>query len=123
MDHSFAEILIDRRWHRIDSYIVDRQLADTARTLLRADERSIGYGVHVNGVSAWSGERSAYSQSHNDGSVSFLITTDYGTFDDVGRFYAFSDSNNRLSLIDRLLFGMVSRKANQRIEALRYQSL
>lgn len=119
VDHSFAEVLLERRWHRIDSHVVDKRLADRARARLKAAGESIGYGVHVNGVSDWQGERSAYVQSHNDGSVSYLITQDYGHHTDVGQFYEDSQSCNRLSVIDRLLFAAAVRRANARIERLR----
>lgn len=119
VDHSFAEVLIEGRWIRVDSYIVDKQLAERARQRLIREGKTIGYGAHVNGVSRWDGTEDAFAQFVDDGSKPQLTTHDHGVFQDVGAFYASGRGLNRLNPGLRLLFGFFSRAANRRIEGIR----
>jgi transglutaminase-like putative cysteine protease len=119
VDHSFSEVLVDGEWRRVDSYIVDRPLAERARARLTCEGKSLGYGVHRNGVSEWDGTADAFSQLVNDGTMPDLTTRDHGLFDDVGAFYASGRAINRLPFPVRLIFGFFTRSANAKIEALR----
>lgn len=120
VDHSFTEVQLDAgRWVRVDSYIVDLPLAERARARLRREDRLLGYGVHRHGVSEWDGATDAFSQWVDDGAVPRLTTVDHGVFDDVGAFYASGRGRNALGPVVRLVFGIFSRCANRRLDALR----
>ncbi len=119
VDHSFTEVHLDGEWHRVDSYIVDRPLAESARRRLAKEGRMLGYGVHRHGVSEWDGRSDAFSQFVDDGRCSDLSDADHGVFADVGEFYKSGRAVNRLPFPITLLFGVFSREANRRIQALR----
>jgi hypothetical protein len=116
VDHSYTEVLLQGRWIKLDSYIVDKRLAEAARRKLQGEGRMLGYGVHRNGTSDWDGRSDAFSQFLNDGSVANLSTQDFGVFEDVGAFYR---SGNELNPGLRLIFRWVVASANKRAEALR----
>jgi len=119
VDHSFAEVELHDEWWLVDSYIVDIGLATAARARLRGEGRTIGYGVHVNGVSNWDGTGDAFCQLVDDGSQQRLTTVDHGVFADVGEFYASGLAINRLGRTDRLVFRLAAWSANRRVEFLR----
>ncbi len=123
VDHSYSEVLIDGRWLRVDSYIVDRPLAIKARARLLREGRVLGYGVHRSGVSEWDGQGDAFSQFVDDGTVAGLGNADHGVYADVGAFYDSGLGVNRLSLPLRIVFGWVSASANARAERLRLEPL
>ena len=119
VDHSFAEVWLAGTWWQVDSYIVDRSLMTQAQARLAAENRLLGYGVHRHGVSEWDGRSHAFSQLVNDKSVPDLTTADHGIYADVGELYASGRGLNTLNIGARFLFGLFSRSANRRIEALR----
>jgi Transglutaminase-like superfamily len=119
VDHSYTEIKIDGRWLKVDSYVVDRPLAEAARARLQREGKLVGYGVHRNGTSDWDGTKDAFSQFVNDGSYPNLTTKDFGVYADVHAFYASGNGVNAQPWVVRQLIGVLSRKANQRIEQIR----
>jgi Transglutaminase-like superfamily len=122
VDHSYAEVYLDGKWIRVDSYIVDQPLAVKARRALAGEKRALGYGVHRDGTSTWNGRDDAFSQFLNDGKVPTLSTKQYGAYADVGAFYESGNGVNKLNPMTRLLFGFFSRSANQRVEAFRREA-
>lgn len=119
VDHAYTEVKIDGRWLSIDSYIVDRPLADAARTRLKREGKFLGYGAHRNGTSSWDGSNNAFSQFVNDGAHPNLTTRDFGVFSDVQAFYASGNGLNEQSWVVRKLLGVFFLGANQRIERVR----
>ncbi len=119
VDHSYTEVKIDGRWLSVDSYVVDRPLANAARARLQREGKIVGYGVHRNGTSDWDGTKDAFSQFVNDGSYPNLTTKDFGVYADVNAFYASGNGVNTQPWAVRQLIGVFSRSANQRIENLR----
>lgn len=119
VDHSYVEVYLDEKWVRVDSYIVDKTLAENARQKLREEGRILGYGVHINGTSDWNGKEDAFSQFLDDGSYDQLTMRDHGVFHDVNAFYESGLGWNRLNLPMRLLFPVFARQANQRIQRMR----
>ena len=119
VDHSIAEVRLAERWIRVDSFIVDRTLAEVAGPRLVREGRWLGYGVHRNGTSHWDGTHDAFVQLVDDGSVPALTRTEYGVFADVGAFYARGARHNRLGLPARIAFPLLARVANARAAALR----
>jgi transglutaminase-like putative cysteine protease len=119
VDHSFVEVLLDRRWHRTDSYIVDSPLYTVASSRLQAQRKVLGFGIHREGTRDWDGRTDSFSQFVRSPASPVLTTRDYGVLDDIGAFYASGNGVNRLGLLAKLGFGFFARTANQRIEALR----
>jgi transglutaminase-like putative cysteine protease len=62
VDHSYTEVRIDGRWLKVDSYVVDRPLANAARARLQREGKIVGYGIHRHGTSDWDGTTDAFSQ-------------------------------------------------------------
>jgi hypothetical protein len=119
VDHSYVEVRIDGRWLNVDSYIVDRPLANAARTRLQREGKIVGYGVHRNGTSDWDGTTDAFSQFVNDGAHPRLTTQNFGVYDDVHAFYASGNGVNAQPWVVRQLIGVFARRANQKIESVR----
>jgi transglutaminase-like putative cysteine protease len=72
VDHSYAEVFLDGKWLRVDSYIVDLPLASKARRALASENRVIGYGVHRDGTSVWNGRKDAFSPPSARSDMAFL---------------------------------------------------
>ncbi|MBI1238148.1 MAG: hypothetical protein GC199_02275 [Alphaproteobacteria bacterium] len=120
VDHSYTEVYLDGRWLKVDSYIVDRPLAEAARARLAREGKALGYGVHANGTSDWDGTRDSFAQF-----VPGIATTrDYGVFADVAAFYAAPGPRwNRRTLMLRLFFPAAADAANAAAERLRAEGL
>jgi transglutaminase-like putative cysteine protease len=119
VDHSYAEVYLGGAWLKVDSYIVDAKLANTARHKLKKENRLLGYGVHRNGVSTWDGTSNAFSQFVNDGSYKALSTKDFGVYEDVDAFYRSGNGVNQLNFVLRLIVRFTISGANKRAEILR----
>jgi Transglutaminase-like superfamily len=119
VDHSYTAVRIDGRWLKVDSYVVDRPLANAARTRLQREGKILGYGAHRNGTSDWDGTTDAFSQFVNDGAHPKLTTKDFGVYDDVHAFYVSGNGVNAQPWVARQLVGVLSRSANQKIENAR----
>lgn len=122
VNHSCVEVFVNDRWVGTDSYIVDKALAEQSQSRLREENRVIGYGVHVSGVSTWDGTSDAYSQFLNNGEHPALTKQDHGIYRDVTEFYADGKRNNRLNTFTRLAFPLFAATANRRIASLRDSS-
>jgi Transglutaminase-like superfamily len=119
VDHSYTEVQLEGRWLKVDSYVVDRPLANAARAQLNREGKIVGYSVHKNGTSEWDGTKDAFSQFVNDGTYPNLTTKDFGIYADVQAFYASGNGINTQPWIVRQMIGVFARSANQRIENIR----
>lgn len=118
VDHSVTEVWLDGRWIATDSYIVDRPAFAGAQARLRAEGRTLGYGVHRNGTTDWDGRRNAFAQFADPA----LAGPDPGAHPDIGALVDSGRALNRLGTVARWLFPAFARQANRRIEALRTSS-
>ena len=119
VDHSFVEVDLDGRTHSVDAYIVDRSLFDAARERLFSEARSLGYGVHRDGVCDWDGKADAFSQFVRTGGDPAPTTRDYGVHADVGEFYRRGSRWNRLNIALRIGVPFFIPGPNARAQALR----
>ncbi|MFC4698577.1 hypothetical protein ACFO4O_00190 [Glaciecola siphonariae] len=71
--------MIDDKWLRVDSYIVDSALLAGAKQRLNA---AIGMGIRKDASGVWSGMEDSFSQFHPD-----YKSMDFGVFEDVSDFY------------------------------------
>jgi transglutaminase-like putative cysteine protease len=119
VDHSFVEVVLEGRTHRVDAYIVDRALFEPARARLVSEGRSLGYGVHRDGVCEWDAETDAFSQFVRYGDDPAPSTRDYGVYADVGDFYRRGSRWNRLNIALKLGIPFFIPGPNARAQALR----
>lgn len=128
VDHSYTEVYLNGRWIDVDSYIVDRPLAEEARRRLLAEGRMFGYGFHRDGTFTWDGSSDAFGQfvagkpGEGSGSASPrpFTSRDYGVHSDVLALHRDQSSTwNRRGVLLRLLRGLAFREANSRAARLR----
>jgi len=122
VDHAFVEAWLGGGWVGVDSYNVDRTLHARALARCRAKGLSVGYGVHARGTPIWDGQRPAFSQYLDDGSVPELSDEDFGSFMDLEDFKATGRGRNAENLAARIGIRLLTRAANRRVEALRHAS-
>ena len=120
VDHSITEVRLNDRWLGVDSYIVDRPLADAARRRLSNTTKRAGFGIHLGGTSRWDGHSNSFIQCVDDASVDNYILSDHGVFDDIDQFYRRTPNpRNKLNRLTRLFLWLGSKSINARIEAVR----
>jgi transglutaminase-like putative cysteine protease len=119
VDHSFVEVDLEGRTHRVDAYIVDRALFEPARARLVREGRSLGYGVHRDGLCEWDAETDAFSQFVRYGVDPAPSTRDYGVYADIGDFYSRGSRWNRLNIALKLGIPLYIPGPNARADALR----
>ncbi|MFK7966988.1 MAG: transglutaminase family protein [Burkholderiaceae bacterium] len=120
VDHSITEVRLNKRWLGVDSYVVDRPLADAARRRLSNSTKRAGFGVHLGGTSDWDGHSNSFIQCVDDGSIDDYILRDHGVFDDIDQFYRLAPNpRNKLNHFTRLFLWLGSQSINARIEAVR----
>ncbi|MEO5670921.1 MAG: transglutaminase-like domain-containing protein [Ramlibacter sp.] len=76
-----AEIWLDDRWLRADTYIFDAAYMAAARQRLKDHDWEWGYGIHRNGHMIWSGAHDSFLggfATENDP----MVLADLGTFND-----------------------------------------
>ncbi|MEM9290521.1 MAG: transglutaminase-like domain-containing protein [Acidobacteriota bacterium] len=123
VDHAYTEVWLEGSWVSVDSYVVDRSLAEAARQRLESTGTLLGYGIHRNGVSEWDGLGDSFVQFVDDGSVPGLSNREYGLFSDVESFYRQEPSaHNRKTWISSLALRVFLPSANRRIAKLRETS-
>lgn len=121
VDHGITEVSIDGRWIGVDSYVVDRLLAESARR--RLGDRTAGFGIHRNGTSDWSGREPAFIQAVPGPTPPNYILRDHGVFANVEDFYAKTPSaRNRRGLALRIGLALTAASTNRRIEEVRSEA-
>ena len=119
IEHAYTEVLLDGQWHAVDSYVVDPRLAVAAKTRLKLEGRTVGYGMHLHGTIQWDGRGDAFGQFSPVDPHS-LPLHDWGAFDDPYQFYSsVAYVRDRLSLSSRFKWLMGAQLVNRRVKALR----
>lgn len=121
VDHSYVEVYLNHGWIKVDSFIVDKKLHNSALKKLNQLERNIGFGTVVGATSDWDGNSDSFSQYLPE-RVANLSKQTYGVYQDVGDFYAKNSNAINGGIINRLLFHFFASGANERIETLRMQN-
>lgn len=80
-----AEIWLDGRWVRTDSYIYDVAYMAAARQRLKDHDWEWGYGIHRNGQSVWNGADDAFLGGYPTEADPMVLQT-LGVFDDPLQF-------------------------------------
>ncbi|TNF58224.1 MAG: transglutaminase domain-containing protein, partial [Burkholderiales bacterium] len=119
IQHCCVEMLLENGWVTVDSHVVDQPLAHAAQSRLAAEGRRVGYGMHVDGETAWDGHTPSFAQFCASDPDS-LPTRDWGAFDDPYQFYSSVPAvQERLGLAARLRWTVGARLVNRRVAALR----
>jgi Transglutaminase-like superfamily len=117
--HAMAEMLIDNRWIVTDTYVPDPLLFAAASNKLSAENRPLGYGIHITGAHMWQGLKDASAQCVA-GDPSSLPIVDWGVSHDPETFYADpSHSKLRRSFASRMKWRLAAPMVNKRVAALR----
>lgn len=122
VDHAITEVWLDDRWMQIDSYVVDKTLADEARRLLAKEAAASGYGVHTAGRSDWEGTGDSLIQCviGLNGVSADYIGKCHGYFDDVIGFYAtMPEARNRKTLVNRVALWLMAASITADIDKVR----
>jgi hypothetical protein len=120
VDHAITEVFLDQRWVKVDSYVVDSQLASAAAKRLKESSTKAGFGVHVDGDVKWDGKQDNFIQCKDNGSISNYVLKDHGLFSDVADFYRrIPESRNRKTIGSALLFQFGATFLNRRIQSIR----
>jgi transglutaminase-like putative cysteine protease len=120
VDHSLAEVFLDGRWLRVDSYAVDMPLARAATKKLVSTKRKAGFGIHSDGRSDWDGRHDNFIQYMNNESIQGYVLKDHGLFADVADFYQKAQNpRNRKTIISSLGIQLSYSYVNKQIDAIR----
>eukprot|EP00903_Cladosiphon_okamuranus_P014298 g13280.t1 len=103
-------------WTRVDSFIADPALFHAARARLKKENKTEGYGVHVGGVNEWDGVGDSFCQMVDEPSQ---VSERLGAYDEPGRLYNSPKNFQRLPWVIRTLFGLIARRTNACIDAIR----
>ncbi|CAM9356278.1 unnamed protein product, partial [Choristocarpus tenellus] len=128
--HSFVEEEVGDGYIsvRVDGYVADRSLFDAAKQLLNLEGKSIGYRIRSDGTVEWDGKSDCFCQMVDSAVGKPLereggggqVTEDLGCFDDpVMSLYRTEANFQRLPFLVGLLFGVLARGINRRIDIIR----
>lgn len=120
VDHSITEVFLDQRWIKVDSYVVDSQLAAAAAKRLHGGHVKAAFGVHVDGQVTWDGKQDNFIQCKDNGSIPNYVLKDHGLFADIADFYQRSpDSRNKTNVGSALLLRFGASFINRQIQSIR----
>ncbi len=119
MDHSYVEVLIEGKWIKTDSFIIDTNLFKASQALLRKENKVIGYGTVQGATIEWDGKSDSFSQFLIGESNPNLSKNIFGEYQDISYFYKKQSLNLNSSLMTRLFFPFVKSSINSKIEKIR----
>ena len=113
-----VEVLLDRHWMRIDTFIFDERYLRAAQQRLRKKREDFGYGVSAAGATQWDGKRDALILGLEQ--ADSLHEKNPTPVDDVSEYASGLSGLQRLGLFARtLLWSMRRPKLERTIRALR----
>ena len=121
IDHSYAEVKLNGKWLKIDSYIIDDALYKQAKKKLNSRKRVIGYGINKRGKNYWSGNSDSMQMYHVKKALPNPISQLYhGVHPDNTHFYNSAKQPwNKQGFIKKLLYKKMRTGANERIDKFR----
>ena len=119
LDHAYAEVFLNEKWVKTDSYIVDKELFLKASKKLKQKQLVIGYGIHSEGSFQWDGANDSFGQYYLSVSFQNLGRSEFGIFEGYKDFYQNVDGNNMLGLFMQAVVWLSIGSLNKRIEAVR----
>ncbi len=119
VEHGYTEVMLDGQWQSVDSYVVDPRLAMAAKTRLQLEGRTLGYGMHRDGLISWDGRSNSFGQFVPDDPASAPLH-DWGVYDDPYQFYSsVSSVRERMSMSSRFKWLLAANLVNRRVRDLR----
>lgn len=114
ISHSWLEIEIDGRWHRIDSYINDLDLfyAGRAEIIKRGWDTGFSVADPENAVAEFSLDKENFVQMA-------AVTKEHGSYTDPADYFESNLYQNRKTGIRKILGGLVMREMNRRVKHIR----
>jgi transglutaminase-like putative cysteine protease len=123
VDHALTEVFLEGKWIKVDSYVVDKPLADVARKRLLQSAQKAGFGIHLAGTSNWDGRNDNFIQYMDKTDIKDYVLKDHGLFADIADFYRkVPSARNRKTLISGLAIRFGSTSINQRINEIRSEA-
>ena len=128
VDHGLTEVFLGDQWVAVDSYVVDKRLAQAAAKRLsdpsgQVGERAqakAGFGIHIDGQADWDGLGNNFIQCLDNGSIANYVLKDHGLFADVADFYQRTPAaRNRITLLSGLFTRFGSSYINRQIDGVR----
>jgi hypothetical protein len=117
--HAMTEMLIERHWIVTDTYVPDPLLFAAASKKLSAENRALGYGIHIAGTQIFHAIKDASAQCVV-GDPSSLPIVDWGVSHDPETFYADpSHTKLRRNFASRMKWRLATSVVNKRVAALR----
>jgi len=117
ISHSWIEVNVDNKWHRIDAYINDKELHEAAAKEL--DERGWKTGFSI----SKSGIEPKPSCDFRLGVEQFeqmaAVTDDHGVWDEPSEYYASKGYKNRPDPFRTFIYRSIIGAANRRVTELR----
>jgi hypothetical protein len=115
ISHSWAEVEIEGKWRRIDSYINDEAFYLAAKSALQKKQWDTGYSVSC--------PDGACSCDFNLDQEAFVqmgaVVLDHGVWDDPADYYATDHYQNRPGTLKLLLYRFLIGRINKRVESMR----
>jgi hypothetical protein len=118
ISHSWVEIDVDGRWHRIDSFINDMAFYLAGRKALEEKGWDTGYSI-----SCASGESSADFNLDEEKFVQMdAVAADHGVWDEPADYYRTDKYKNRPGPLKMFLYRLMIRRINERVTRMRSAS-
>jgi len=117
ISHSWIEVEINEKWHRIDAYINDQELHSAAVNALNQRGWKTGFSVSLSD----SPPQSKFEFQLGDEQFEQMgaVTGDHGVWDDPSAYYASDKYKNRPKPIQLMIYHRMIARANRRIAELR----
>lgn len=115
ISHSWAEVKIDEKWVKIDSYINDKQFYEVGKTKLKEKGWDTGYSI-----SCSENNSSAELDLKEEKFVQMdAVTEDHGVYDEPMKYYKTSKYKNRPNFFKDFLYRLWVGRINKKVEKLR----
>ncbi|WP_299215353.1 transglutaminase family protein [uncultured Aquimarina sp.] len=116
ISHSWAEVKIDEKWVKIDSYINDKQFYEVGKKKLKEKNWDIGYSVACS-----KNESSINLDLDNEKFVQMdAVIGDHGVYDEPIVYYKSSKYKNRPNVLKNFFYRLWVGRINKKVEKLRY---
>ncbi|RJR43780.1 MAG: transglutaminase domain-containing protein [Desulfobacteraceae bacterium] len=115
ISHSWAEVLVDRTWHRIDSFINDMSFYLAGKEELKKRQWNIGFSI-----SCEAGDSSAELHLDDEKFVQMgAVVDDHGVWDEPLEYYCSPLYQNRPGMIKLLMYRLSIKAINKRVQGMR----
>ncbi len=116
ISHSWAEVKIDGKWIKIDSYINDKEFYEAGKSKLKEKDWNTGYSVACS-----KNESSISLDLDNEKFVQMdAVIRDHGVYDEPIEYYKSSKYKNRPNVLKNFAYRLWIGRINKKVKKLRY---